>query len=401
MNEQLETWMGNNIERLIEIRRDLHAHPELGFEEKRTSKLVADILRNANIDVTERVGRTGVVGVIKGKLPGGRSIGLRADMDALPIHEATGLPYASTNPGCMHACGHDGHTTMLLGAALFLAENPEFAGTLNLIFQPAEEGRGGANGMLADGIFDRFPCDAIYGLHNQPGAPVGTMSGRQGPSMAAADFWEVTFRGAGGHGGVAPHQSNDVTYAQAQLVLALQGIVGRSLAPLETGVISVGYIHGGSAVAPSVIPSEVVIGGTTRSFLPETRDLIERRMREITELTAETWGCQAEFKFNRSTAVVVSAKEQFDIASRAASATVGSGKYDDNLERSCAGEDFANMMAVRPGAFLWIGNGSQPDGTFHQLHTPHYNFNDEAIPIGVKYWVNVALEELSDTKFGA
>jgi hippurate hydrolase len=395
MKANLDKWMDDNRDRLVELRRDLHAHPELGFEEVRTSKIVADILRSANIEVTENVGKTGVVGVIKGKLPGQRSVGLRADMDALPIHEATGLPYASTNPGVMHACGHDGHTTMLLGAALFLAENPEFGGKLNLIFQPAEEGRGGANGMLADGVFDRFPCDAIYGLHNQPGAPVGSMSGRLGPSMAAADFWEVTFTGAGGHGGVAPHQSNDITYAQAQLILALQGIVGRSLAPLETGVISVGYIHGGSAVAPSVIPSELVIGGTTRSFLPETRDLIERRMREVTDLTARTWGCKAEFKFNRSTAVVVSAEEPFKTASAAAISTVGHERYDDNLQRSCAGEDFANMMAVRPGAFLWVGNGLEPDGSYHQLHTPHYNFNDDVIPIGVKYWVNVATQELS------
>lgn len=387
-------WLDANVGRLIELRRDLHAHPELGFEEERTSRIVADMLRQANIEVTRNVGRTGVVGVIKGRLAGQRSIGLRADMDALPIHEATGLSYASKSSGCMHACGHDGHTTMLLGAALYLAENPDFGGTLNLIFQPAEEGRGGADSMLADGIFERFPCDAIYGLHNQPGSPVGTMAGRLGPSMAAADFWEVTFKGVGGHGGVAPHQSTDITYAQAQLVLSLQGIVGRSLAPLETGVISVGYIHGGSAVAPSVIPSELVIGGTTRSFRPETRDLIERRMREVTEQTARTWGCKAEFKFNRSTSVVVNAEEPFKAASAAAMATVGEQNYNDSLDLSCAGEDFANMMDVRPGAFLWIGNGAEPDGTFHQLHTPHYNFNDEIIPTGVRYWINLAYLEL-------
>lgn len=389
-----DRWLDDNVGRLIELRRDLHAHPELGFEEERTSRIVADMLRQADIEVTQNVGRTGFVGVIKGRLPGQRSIGLRADMDALPILEATGLPYASKSSGCMHACGHDGHTTMLLGAALYLAENRDFGGTLNLIFQPAEEGRGGADAMLADGIFERFPCDAIYGLHNQPGAPVGTMAGRLGESMAAADFWEVTFKGVGGHGGVAPHQSTDITYAQAQFVLSLQGIVGRSLAPLETGVISVGYIHGGSAVAPSVIPSELVIGGTTRSFRPETRDLIERRMREVSEQTALTWGCRAEFRFNRSTSVVVSAEEPFKAASAAAKATVGEQSYDDRLDLSCAGEDFANMMDVRPGAFLWIGNGAERDGTFHQLHTPQYNFNDEIISTGVRYWVNLAYLEL-------
>lgn len=394
MDTGFASWLDDNAKRLIALRRDLHANPELGLEEERTSRIVADMLREADIEVTQNVGRTGVVGVIKGRLPGQRSIGLRADMDALPIHEATGLPYASKTSGCMHACGHDGHTTMLLGAALYLAENPDFGGTLNLIFQPAEEGRGGADGMLADGIFERFPCDAIYGLHNQPGAPAGTMAGRLGPSMAAADFWEVTFKGVGGHGGVAPHQSTDITYAQAQLVVALQGIVGRSLAPLETGVISVGYIHGGSAVAPSVIPSELVVGGTTRSFRPETRDLIERRMREVTEHTARTWGCEAEFAFNRSTSVVVSAEEPFKAASAAAVATVGQQNYNGDLDLSCAGEDFANMLNVRPGAFLWIGNGVEPDGTFHQLHTPHYNFNDEIIPDGVRYWINLAYSEL-------
>ncbi|MBZ9678542.1 M20 aminoacylase family protein [Mesorhizobium sp. ES1-1] len=394
MGTDFAKWLNDNVAWLTELRRDLHAHPELGFEEERTSRIVADMLRQAGIEVTQNVGRTGVIGVIKGRLPGQRSIGLRADMDALPILEATGLPYASKSSGCMHACGHDGHTTMLLGAALYLAENRDFGGTLNLIFQPAEEGRGGADAMLADGIFERFPCDAIYGLHNQPGAPVGTMAGRLGPSMAAADFWQVIFKGVGGHGGVAPHQATDITYAQAQFVLSLQGIVGRSLAPLETGVISVGYIHGGSAVAPSVIPSELVIGGTTRSFRPETRDLIERRMREVADQTARTWGCQAEFKFNRSTSVVVSAEEPFKSASAAARATVGEQNYNDRLDLSCAGEDFANMMDVRPGAFLWIGNGIEPDGTFHQLHTPHYNFNDDIIPTGVRYWINLTHLEL-------
>lgn len=394
-NADFSQWMDQNRDRLVKIRQDLHAHPELGMEEVRTSRIVADHLRAAGIDVTENVGKMGVIGVIRGNQAGQRSIGFRADMDALPIFEETGLPYASQNKGVMHACGHDGHTTMLLGAAMYLAQRPDFGGRLNLIFQPAEEGRGGANAMLADSIFDRFPCETIYGIHNEPGSPIGTMSGRAGPMMAAADFWEVTFRGVGGHGGVAPHQSTDITYAQAQFVLALQGIVGRSLPPLETGVISVGYIHGGSAVAPSVIPYELVIGGTTRSFSPETRDMIEKRIGEVAEMTARSWGCTAHFTFSRSTAVLINAEEPYGAAVSAAMKTVGEANFKDNIVRTCGGEDFANMMAVRPGAFLWVGNGSESDGTFHQLHTPKYDFNDDLIPIGVGYWVNLALGELA------
>ncbi|MBO9136465.1 amidohydrolase [Rhizobium sp. B230/85] len=394
MRQDFTTWMDQNLPRLIELRQDLHAHPELGFEEARTSKVVADMLRKANIEVTENIGKTGVVGVIQGKLPGQRSIGFRADMDALPIVEATGVPYSSQNPGRMHACGHDGHTTMLMGAALYLAENPDFGGSLNVIFQPAEEGRGGAKTMVAEGLFDRFPCDTIYGMHNLPGMDVGNMGGRVGPMMAAADFWEVTFKGAGGHGGVAPHEATDVTYAQAHFVLALQGIVGRSIAPLETAVISVGYIHGGSDAAPSVIPSEVVIGGTTRSFDPDTRNLIEKRIKELAELHAQAWGCKATFTYKRVASIVDNTKEAFEAASIAAVSTVGEQKFDAEIDRTCGGEDFSLMMEAVPGAFLWIGNGTDADGSVSQLHTLTYNFNDEAIPVGVEYWVNLAFGEL-------
>lgn len=394
MTKPLAQWMNERLDELVAVRRDLHANPELGLEETRTAEIVARTLRQAGIEVTEGVGGTGVVGVIRGNRPGQRSIGFRADMDALPIVEATGLPYASRHAGRMHACGHDGHTTMLLGAALYLAENPDFAGNLVLIFQPAEEGRGGAQAMVDDGLFRRFPCEAIYGLHNQPGAKVGTMAGRPGASMAAADFWEVTFRGTGGHGGIAPHLATDITYAQAQFVVGLQGIIGRSIAPLEPAVISVGYIHAGSAVAPSVIPSELVIGGTTRSFTSETRDHIERRMRDLAEATALAWGCQAEFRFDRSTNVVVSADGPFAAAAKAASEVVGDSNFDANLAPSCGGEDFSNMLAVCPGAFLWIGNGAEEDGSFHQLHTPKYDFNDAALPVGVKFWVTLAMNEL-------
>ncbi|MES2710977.1 MAG: amidohydrolase, partial [Pseudomonadota bacterium] len=259
---------------LATIRQDIHAHPELGMEEVRTSGLVAEHLRNWGIETTTGVGKLGVVGTIRGTRPGQRVIGLRADMDALPIPEATGVPYASQNPGLMHACGHDGHTTMLLGAARWLAENRDFAGTVHLIFQPAEEGRGGAKAMLDDGLFDRFPCDAVYGLHNKPTIPAGQFSTRPGPALAAADRFTVTFHGTGGHGGSAPHLASDITIVQAHFVLALQTIIGRNVPAVDSAVISVGAIQGGSLQGANVMPADLTVTGTSRSYTPVVRDLL-------------------------------------------------------------------------------------------------------------------------------
>ena len=287
---KLDAWLDQHHAAFTAIRRDIHEHPELGLEEVRTAKLVADKLREWGVEVTENVGKTGVVGVIRGNKPG-RAVGLRADMDCLALDETTNLPYSSKNPGRMHACGHDGHTTMLLAAGRYLAENRDFAGTVNLIFQPAEEGRGGANAMLADKLFERFPCDAIYGLHNVPGMPASSFGINVGPFLAAADSWKVTFRGVGGHGGSQPHLSTDITYAQAHFVLGLQGIIGRNVAPLDTAVISVGFIHGGDVNASNVIPSELVIGGTARTYSLEVRDIVERRIVELAAATAQAWGC--------------------------------------------------------------------------------------------------------------
>ncbi|PZU92901.1 MAG: amidohydrolase [Chelatococcus sp.] len=394
MTTKLDDWLGQHHAEFTAIRRDIHAHPELGLEETRTAALVAAKLREWGVEVTENVGKTGVVGVIKGRRAGQRAIGLRADMDCLALEEMTGLPHASQNPGKMHACGHDGHTTMLLGAARYLAENPDFAGNVVLIFQPAEEGRGGANAMLADGLFDRFPCDAIYGLHNTPGMPVGHFGTTVGPFLASADSWKVTFRGVGGHGGSQPHRSTDITYAQAQFVLGLQGIVGRNVAPLDTAVISVGYIHGGSTEAANVIPSELVLGGTARTYSAEVRDTIERRIAELAAATAQAWGCQAEAHYHRGTSPLINEAEQVAVAVAAATGAVGSANVDGKLRPGTGGEDFAEMMLVRPGAFMRIGNGVAADGSFVGLHTPLYDFNDAIIPDGVRYWVGLVQEEL-------
>jgi amidohydrolase len=390
----LDDWLAANHAELTAIRRDIHAHPELGLEEHRTAGIVAEKMRSWGIEVTEGVGGTGVVGVIKGRHQGQHAIGLRADMDALALTEITGLPYASTYPGKMHACGHDGHTTMLLGAAGYLAANPDFAGTVNIIFQPAEEGRGGAIAMIKDGLFERFPSDAVYGLHNSPGMQPSTFATCVGPMLAAADSWKVVFRGVGGHGGSQPHLSTDITYAQAHFVLGLQGIVGRNVAPADTCVISVGYIHSGDAQAANVVPCELQIGGTARTYSEEVRALVERRIAELAQATAQAWGCEAEATYRRGPSALHNKAEQVEVAVAAATQVAGAEKVVSNLRPSTGGEDFAEMAQLRPAAFMRIGNGVEADGSFHGLHTALYDFNDAIIPDGVRYWVNVVSQEL-------
>ncbi|MCQ4161916.1 M20 family metallopeptidase [Roseomonas sp. GC11] len=394
MNESLLARLRALQPELAAIRQDIHAHPEIGMEEKRTAALVAEKLRAWGISVTEGVGRYGVVGTLKGRLPGQRAIGLRADMDALMIPEATGLPYASRHEGLMHACGHDGHTTMLLGAAKYLAENPDFGGTVQFIFQPAEEGRGGAKAMLADGLFERFPVDAVYGLHNMPDMPLGSFGIRPGPFMAAPDRWFVTFRGTGGHGGAAAHLSTDVTVLQAQYILALQTIVSRNVAAIDAAVISVGAIAGGAFGSTNVMPAEIRLGGTARSFTPAVRDLMERRMKELADGLAATFGCTAEVEYRRNGTPLVNHAEQTAIAARAARALAGAAQVSDNAPPVTGGEDFAYMLDARPGAFIFMGQGAG-GASSEGLHTPTYDFNDDAIPHGVGYWVSLVQEELN------
>ncbi len=387
-------WFGAVQPEFRDIRRDIHAHPELGFDVHRTAKLVAERLRAWGIETTEGVGGTGVVGTIKGKLPGQRAVGLRADMDALPIHEQTGLAYASSAPGTMHACGHDGHTTMLLGAARYLAEHRDFAGTVQLIFQPDEEGGEGAKAMLADGLFQRFPVDSVYGMHNAPGLPVGRFGIRKGPCAAGVASWRVTFRGKGGHGGSTPHLTQDLSIVQAHFVLGLQTIVGRNVAPLETAVISVGYLSGGVPSAPNVMPSEIVVSGTARYYASEVREIIERRIKELAEGLAAVHGATADVWLHWAAAPVVNHDKETDVAAAAAIAVAGADFVNTNSPRSTGGEDFGYMLQACPGAIIGIGNGRNPDGTWHALHTPTYDFNDEILPLGTAFWVSVVREEL-------
>jgi hippurate hydrolase len=379
------------------IRQDIHAHPEIGMEEVRTSALVAAKLREFGLEVTEGVGQTGVVATLKGRLPGQRAIGLRADMDALLINETTNLPYASTNQGKMHACGHDGHTTMLLGAAQYLAQHPDFGGTLHFIFQPAEEGRGGAQAMLKDKLFERFPVDAVYGLHNEPGLPLGQFSTRVGPALAASDRWVVTFRGTGGHGGATPHLSTDVTVVLAQFIMALQTVVSRNTAAVDAAVISVGAIEGGAFGSTNVMPSEMRIGGTARSYLPAVRDTMERRIAELAHGIAATFGCTAEPQYFRGTTALVNHAEQTATAIGAAAALVGEASVDPNAPQITGGEDFAHMLEARPGAFMFLGQGAG-GATSEGLHTPTYNFNDDAIPYGIGYWVSLVRQEMGEAR---
>jgi amidohydrolase len=380
---------------LIAIRHDLHAHPETGFEEHRTSAIVAAKLRGWGLDVTDSVGRTGVVATLKGKRPGNRSIGLRADMDALNIAETTGLPYASTVSGKMHACGHDGHTAMLLGAAYTLARHRDFAGTVHFIFQPAEEGLGGGLAMLGDGLLERFPAEKLFGLHNWPGMQVGRFGTVTGPFMAAGDTWTVTLRGSGGHGGAAAHLATDVTVAQAQFVMAAQTIVSRNVPALQPAVISVGYLGGGAWGSPNVIPSEVVIRGTARCFDEKVRGLLERRLGEVATAIAAVHGCTAELQYERIFAPLINDADCTATAIDVANAIVGVENVDTSVSPVTGSEDFAFMLQQRPGNYIFLGNGVAADGSFAPVHTPKYDFNDRALPLGVRYFVALAQRELA------
>lgn len=367
-------------------RRDLHEHPEILFETHRTAATVAAKLREFGCDeVVEGIGRTGVVGVIRGRTTAsGKTIGLRADMDALPIHEQTGLPYASRTPGAMHACGHDGHTAMLLGAAKYLAETRNFDGTIVVIFQPAEEGGGGGREMCADGMMDRWKIDEVYGMHNWPGQPVGSFAIRPGAFFAAADQFEITVEGKGGHA-AKPHETVDSTVVASHLVIALQTIVSRNADPVGQIVVSVTSFET-SSKAFNVIPQRVVLRGTVRTLSPEMRDLAQRRLKEIAGSIAATFGAKADVNYMLGYPVMINSDEQTGFAADVARAV--SGKCED-APLVMGGEDFAYMLEERPGAYILVGNGDTA-----MVHHPEYNFNDEAIPAGCSWWAEIAERRL-------
>ncbi|WP_426229920.1 M20 aminoacylase family protein [Pararhizobium sp. DWP3-4] len=375
---------------LTALRRDLHAHPELGFEEERTSAIVADLLEKAGIAVTRGLGGTGVVGTLQiGN--GTRSIGLRADMDALAMPETAERSYKSTVSGKMHACGHDGHTALLLGAARYLAETRNFSGTVHFIFQPAEEGRGGARRMVEDGLFERFPCDAVYGLHNMPGLDTDEMAVVAGPQLASSDSWRVTFRGTGTHG-AKPHLGKDPITAAGTFLAALQTIVGRVVDPLQPAVVSACSVQAGNPQALNVIPDIVEIGGTARAYSPEVRNQLENEIGRLASGTAAMYGIAADYGFERRIPPVVNDADSTARALKAAG-TVFGDKLRTVFPPSTAGDDFAYFAGEAPGCYVWLGNGPAVDGALH--HNTAYDFNDAAIGPGVAFWTTLVEQELA------
>jgi hippurate hydrolase len=374
---------------LTATRRDIHAHPELGFQEQRTSDLVAQQLQAWGIEVHRGIAGAGLVGVLRNG-NSGRSIGFRADMDCLPMEETNDVAYRSTNPGRMHACGHDGHTTMLLGAARYLAETRNFDGTVHFIFQPAEEGGGGGRVMVEEGLFDRFPCDAVYGMHNSPELPLGVARIVAGPVLAAADRITITVHGKGGHAS-RPQSCIDPVLVGAHIVVAVQSIVSRSMDPLESAVISICQFHAGSA--GNVIPEVAELNGTVRTFKPEVQEMVEARLHQIVRATAEAHGTTAELSFQRGYPPTVNHAAQTERAAMAAAAVLGESKVERNAPPRMGAEDFSFMLQKKPGAYIWMGNGSAEGG--RNLHNPNYDFNDEALTIGVQYWIEVARRALT------
>ena len=369
---------------LTAIRRDIHAHPELAFAEQRTADLVAGRLAKFGCEVYRGLAGTGVIGTIRnGNTPG--AIGLRADMDALPIQELNDFSHRSTHDGRMHACGHDGHTAMLLGAARYLTATRNFEGTVHLIFQPAEEGGGGGRVMVEEGLFDKFPCDAVFALHNRPGIEVGRIAVRPGPLLAASDRWDIRIRGRGTHA-AHPHLGIDPFVIGAQIVLALQTISSRNVDPLDAVVVSVGFIKGGAAY--NVIPDDLHIGGTSRSFRPEVRDLIEARLGEIACGVAALHGASAEAEYRRNYPPTINHQAETEFAAEVAAEICGPDKVVRDVATSMGAEDFSFMLNACPGAMLWLGNGPGEDGCF--LHNARYDFNDAALPIGVSFLARLA-----------
>jgi hippurate hydrolase len=373
------------------IRRDIHAHPELRFAENRTSDVVAQKLSAWGIEVHRGMGTTGVVGVIRNGT-GNRMIGLRADMDALPIQEGNRFSHRSVNDGKMHACGHDGHTAMLLGAARCLAEAQDFDGTVVLIFQPAEEGGAGAQRMIDDGLFERFPCDAVFGMHNWPGMPVGKFGVASTAAMASSNEFQIRVEGRGGHAAL-PHLGVDPVFVAVQIAQGLQGIVTRAKKPIDAAVLSITQIHGGDAL--NVIPEHATLSGTVRTFSDDVTALVEERMRRIAKMTAEAHGATATVHYNWNYPATINHPEEAEFAATVMDEIVGSANVVRDLEPTMGAEDFAFMLKVKRGAYVFIGNG---DGGHRahghglgpcMLHNPSYDFNDELIPLGATFWVRL------------
>jgi hippurate hydrolase len=372
----------------VALRRDIHRHPELGFEETRTSELVAQRLREWGYEVTCGLGGTGVVGQLR-RGSGSKFLGLRADMDALPIHETTGLPHASCHAGVMHACGHDGHTAILLAAAKYLAKHGRFNGTLNLIFQPAEEGLGGAKKMMDDGLFERFPCDAIFALHNMPGFPVGQILLRDGATMASSENITITLEGVGGHGAM-PHHAADPVVASAAIVLGLQTIVSRNVPPLQMAVITVGALHAGQA--NNVIPQTATLRLSVRTLDRDVNQMVKRRIEELVNAQATSYGVQARIDFHGGYPVLVNSLAETEIARAVACELFGEQQVVSQTEPLTGSEDFAFMLEKVPGSYLLIGNGDRTTGGHGacMVHNPNYDFNDDNIAIGSAYWSSLA-----------
>ncbi|WJR69312.1 M20 aminoacylase family protein [Neorhizobium sp. CSC1952] len=372
-----------------EWRRHLHEHPEILYEVENTASFVAQKLKEFGVDeVVTGIGRTGVVGIIRGKGTSGRTIGLRADMDALPLTEITEKPWASRTPGKMHACGHDGHTSMLLGAAKYLAETRNFNGTVALIFQPAEEGGAGALAMIEDGMLERFGIEEVYGMHNMPGIPIGRFAIRKGGIMAAPDRFTITIRGRGGHA-AQPHKTIDPIFIGSQLVGSLQAIAARNADPVRSVVISVTRFDAGTT--HNIIPDQATLWGTVRTLSEETRDLAETRIRQIVEGIVSAHGAEAAIDYERKCPVTVNHDRETEHAIDVAAEVAGASNVETNVDPAMAGEDFAFMLQRRPGAFIFIGNGDTAP-----LHNPHYDFDDEAISYGISYWVRLAEQRLTE-----
>ena len=375
------------------IRRDLHAHPELCYEEKRTADIVAEALQKWGIPVHRGLGGTGVVGIITGRTPGTAAIGLRADLDALPMQELNTFAHASQYPGKMHGCGHDGHTAMLLSAARYLAQHKNFDGTVYVIFQPAEEGGAGAQRMIEDGLFEKFPMQAVFGMHNWPGLPVGHFGLTAGPIMASSNQFLITVRGKGAHGGM-PHLGVDPVMTAVHIAQALQSIVTRNRHPLEAAVLSITQIHTGSA--DNVIPTEAEMRGTVRTFSIETLDMIEQRMREVVQHSAAAMGAEADFAFVRKYPPTINHPAESAFCADVMREIVGPDQVDDHVTPTMGAEDFAFMLQKIPGCYVWIGNGlGEHRDAGHglgpcMLHNGSYDFNDELLPLGATYWVKLA-----------